>query len=111
MSLDVTLNCELICLRTLAKQLRIMKPGTTVGTIPNGKPIKLDCDGIVQWKRGIAYSRQKCGTENRRPYLSDKSLGSRGAHEQHSSAQRVAVAVQLFHTHGSEQAGDHHVDV
>ncbi|TNN67599.1 hypothetical protein EYF80_022168 [Liparis tanakae] len=44
------------------------------------------------------------------PYLSDKSLGSRWAHEQHGSAQRVPVAVQLLHAHGPEQTetSEHH---
>lgn len=45
------------------------------------------------------------------PCLSDKSLGSSRTHEQHSSAQCVPVAMQLLHSHCSEQTGDHHIDI
>lgn len=45
------------------------------------------------------------------PHLSDEGLGSGWTHEQHSAAQRVPVAMELFHPHCSEQTGDHHVDV
>ena len=47
----------------------------------------------------------------RASYLGDEGLGSGGAHEEHGTAQGVAVAVELLRPHGPEQAGDHHVDV
>lgn len=55
--------------------------------------------------------KEKHGTKNQPSYLSDKSLGSSWAHEQHGSAQCIPVAMQLFHTHCSEQTCDHHVDI
>lgn len=45
------------------------------------------------------------------PYLGNKRFGRSWAHEQHSSAQCIPIAMQLLHTHCSEQTRDHHVNV
>lgn len=62
---------------------------------------------LLQSKR----QKKKKKKRKRPPYLSDKSLSSGWAHEEHSSAKCVPVAVQLFDSHCSEQTCDHHVDI
>lgn len=44
-------------------------------------------------------------------YLGNKSFGGGGAHEQHSTPQRVSVAMELFHPHGAEHSSNHHIDI
>lgn len=66
---------------------------------------------VFHWNCYKAKDKKKKKERKRPPYLSDKSLCSGWAHEEHSSAKCVPVAVQLFDSHCSEQTCDHHVDI